>query len=121
MSRLPPLFLAVQALTAPDSPYSPTQRLVGLALAHHLSRDGSCFPSQPTIAKWAGLTLRPAVEALSKLTRPGGLFVKTPGGSPKGEKRTRTIYRLPTSAAEALVTGAVGAPVKPPTSAAESM
>lgn len=107
-----PLFAVRDRVTAPESPWSPVERLVALALADHMDADGVCWPSQRALATWTGLGLRAVQAALARLTAPAGLFDEETGGSRRGERRSVSRYRLRTVAPRAAVTIAPDATVR---------
>lgn len=90
----PPLFALVERVTAPDSPWKPTERLVALALGHHLGRDGTAFPSLARLAGWTGLSRHSVQRAVAALCGPDGLFERVPGGARKGDRYSTSHYRL---------------------------
>ena len=77
--NLSPLFTWRSAIC--DSDLQPTTRHVALVLSLHMNeRGGSCFPSQPTLAKETGLTDRAVREHLLILNAKGWIERKKQPG-----------------------------------------
>jgi hypothetical protein len=80
------------AVTAPDSGLTSTQRLIALVLSLHMNTDGYCRPSVPTIARRAGLKDPRSVRlALPVLEDAGWLRIDRGGAN---GKETNHYYAL---------------------------
>ena len=89
-----PRFLAEDRLLAPDSPYSASERFVGLALLHYLNRAGCAWPSKETLAATGRISPRTVQRALRGLCcGPHALFRRdlSVGGHPSTPSKGRQI------------------------------
>ena len=117
-----PRFLAEDRLLAPDSPYSASERFVGLALLHYLNRAGCAWPSKETLAATGRISPRTVQRALRGLCcGPHALFRRDlrrrgtplysiqgetnclPKGSPRGDKSDLQGETNPTSKGRQIV------------------
>lgn len=67
-------------------------RLVLIMIATRTDDEGYAFPGYPVLAKDTGMTIRSVRRALKEI--PPGEIVITPGGSPKGQKRVPTLFKI---------------------------
>jgi hypothetical protein len=86
-------FAAVKAqVSAQGSPWTPTERLVALAIADHLGAAGSAWPSRRRLAQWTGLGDGSIKRALRRLCSGSSrLFDVEPGGSTPGRRIANTF------------------------------
>lgn len=104
LSRLPLFAVRDRILEAgpPPAGYSPTQRLVALAIADHMGDKAEAYPSRRALEAWTGLGHTAVVEALRVLcpgesdppSGPKALFKRTRGGALKGSRYTANTYQL---------------------------
>jgi hypothetical protein len=80
-------------VTRQGAPWSPTDRLVALAIADHLNPDGKAWPSLARLCDWTGLSRAAVKVAIKRLCGASdGVFSLTPGGSLPGGERKAHVY-----------------------------
>lgn len=90
-----PLFTVRDRVTGPDSPFSPTERLVALCLGDHMNLEGEAWPSLRTIASWTGLGMTSVRTAVDRLCDgEGRMFDRERGGARPGARYEVARYRL---------------------------
>lgn len=75
-----PIFGALDAVLREDVPWTPSERLVAVALTRHLNARGEAWPSQLRLARRTRLSERTVRRALDRLCGEGGLFHRTRRG-----------------------------------------
>lgn len=105
MTRRPgPLFEVADAVLRTErSAWSPSERLVALAVADCMGPNGQAYPSVSLLATRTALGRRTVQRALARLTGLGGLFREDTGGSTADGGRRASIYTLAPSAMMAQV------------------
>lgn len=91
------LFRVRDIVTAADSPYSSTERLVALCIADFMGPAGSSWPSRGVIEEWTGLGHSAVSKALRTLCGDGGLFELRRGGARPGNRYESNVYELSTT------------------------
>lgn len=96
MSDRHPSHELIELLTRAGSPFSPTERLVGMIVAHHLHKErGVAWPALPRICDQTGLSRNAVRKALVALCEgPGAVLERTPGGTEPGGTPQPAQYSL---------------------------
>lgn len=71
---------------------TPTAKLVLVALAWHVNEDRVCYPSQETLAHYAGINVRQVRRAVTQLIELGEIEVWKHGGKRLGSTPGSNLY-----------------------------
>lgn len=95
MSPRLPLLRVLNAVTAPDAPYSALERWVAVMIASHMDAAGTAWPSMRRLSLATGLGETATRAAVVRLCEgESALFLRTGGGAREGARYEASRYTL---------------------------